>query len=590
MLAGLEQVAELIFLELGHVGQKIDPDDARILAALRRVEQDVFAVGRPGDAAHLPVAEEADGACRTTRRWHDKDVHERPRIEHGESDILAIGRPDRARAVAFVGRNGTGEDGAIAPAGECHDVQFAIVEDIGGGFAVGRISRGRSDAVLRQHGLASARDIIFDQAMIEPAFGNDERAAAVGRPRHFALRAGGGGDALARATVLGRGGEDVAVADHGELLPVGRERETLKAGERLVPFRRGAGGPAQGDRHGGGVAGRGIEAPHAEIAFEHDFLAVRRHGRVEQAAIGEARQLLGRGTFADADPPQILDAAARRHIDDAAAIAAPHRPGMFLAAGEQAAIGPTLSDGLEPQLGLVDMAGAVAPPLPATQAACVEHEHRPVGRRGCLKFREECLARDLHRGSAIGGDAENIGLPRDILHAAREIEIFAVGRPGVELLARLGIGQPGHHAAGEIEHIEVRAATARRSEGEAGAVGRIQRAAFGGGIGDERVGDAAARRDFPDIAARGKRDQAAIGRQARLGQSRPRDLCTERRRGENGRGEEARSRQRQAWKGHSKSPFCGSDAIKRFVIRKEDATKRKSVRLTSGDAAVLGWV
>ena len=281
LLAGLEQIVELVFLELRHLGQEIDPHDPRILAALRGVEQDVFAVGRPGDATHLPVAEEADRPRCAACCGHDVDVHEGARVEHGEGDILAVGRPDRARAVALVGRDGAGEDDPVGSGGarttKRDDVEFAIVEHIGGGLAVGGVGRGGGNATLCQHRIAPARHIIFDQAMIEPAFGNDERAAAVGRPGDFALRARGGGDALAGAAVLGGGGEHLAMADDGHLLSVRRKRKTLEAAERLVPFRGGAGGTAQGDRHGGSLAGRGIEAPYAEIAFEHDSRAIRGH-------------------------------------------------------------------------------------------------------------------------------------------------------------------------------------------------------------------------------------------------------------------------------------------------------------------------
>ena len=225
------------------------------------------------------------------------------------------------------------------------------------------------------------------------------------------------------------------------------------------------------------------------------------------------------------------------------------------------------------------MAGAVAPPLPAADAACVNDERAAVGRGCCLEFGEEFLAADLHRRAAIGADAEDVGLARDILHAAGEIEIFAIGRPGVELLARLGIGQSRHRAAGEIEHIDVLAAAARRGEGEPRAVGGVKRAALGRAIGDQEARDAAACRDFPDIPARGEGDQAAVGRQARLGEGGPikgrlGDLRARRRCGQSSRREQAASRQRQASKCHQKGPFFNSVEIK--GLRSEKLTQQSA--------------
>ncbi|MCY1170239.1 hypothetical protein D9M73_103020 [compost metagenome] len=278
LFARLEQVAELVLAEFRHVRQQIHADDARVFAALRGVKQDVLAVGRPGDAAHFAIAEEADRPRRTARRRNDMDVHEGPRIAQREGDILAIGRPGRARPLTTVGGDCACEQRAIGATCPKRDqVQFAVVEHIGHRLSVGGVGRHRRDAVRSQHRLATAGDIIFDQRMVEPAFGDDQSPAAVGRPHHFALGPRRVGDALRRAAILGRCRKDFAVADHRDLLPVARDRQAAEALQLLVATRCRAGGPAQRDRHRVRLAGRGIIAPHAEIALEYDRRSVRCH-------------------------------------------------------------------------------------------------------------------------------------------------------------------------------------------------------------------------------------------------------------------------------------------------------------------------
>ncbi|MCY1170238.1 hypothetical protein D9M73_103010 [compost metagenome] len=129
------------------------------------------------------------------------------------------------------------------------------------------------------------------------------------------------------------------------------------------------------------------------------------------------RQLFGRCALTQPDAPQIFGAAARAHIDDAAAIAAPHRPGVLLAAGQQTAIGAAFGDGLQPQLGLIDMRRAVAPPLAAAQAARVDRQRGAVGRGRGLELGEIFLTADLHRRAACGRDPVDIRLPPDIGNA-----------------------------------------------------------------------------------------------------------------------------------------------------------------------------
>ncbi len=46
---GFEEVAELIFAELRQVRNEIDPRHVRLFAALGGIEQEILAVGRPGD-------------------------------------------------------------------------------------------------------------------------------------------------------------------------------------------------------------------------------------------------------------------------------------------------------------------------------------------------------------------------------------------------------------------------------------------------------------------------------------------------------------------------------------------------------------
>ena len=73
-------------------------------------------------------------------------------------------------------------------------------------------------------------------------------------------------------------------------------------------------------------------------------------------------------------------------------------------------------------------------------------------------------------------------------------------------------------------------AGARGDEGEAGAVGRVERARFFGGVGDEEVRFAAGGGDGPDVAAGGEGDFLAVGGEGGLGEGGQRCLrgCGER--------------------------------------------------------------
>ena len=202
---------------------------------------------------------------------------------------------------------------------------------------------------------------------------------------------------------------------------------------------------------------------------------------------------------------------------------------------------PDSGDGLEPELGLVDVGVAVAPPLGAADAFGDEGEVLAVGRGSAFELVEVALATDFERGAAGGADAEDVALAGDVVDGGGEVEPFAVGGPGVERFGGVGVGEAGELAGGEGEDVDVAHAGAGGDEGEAGAIGGVEGPRLGGGMGDEEVGFAAGGGYGPDVAAGDEGDLAAIGGDGGLAERREGGLgeggCGDQEGGREGKGE-----------------------------------------------------
>src|SRR5206468_855601 len=118
-----------------------------------------------------------------------------------------------------------------------------------------------------------------------------------------------------------------------------------------------------------------IELPNLEIALEHDRLAIVCDGRPQHATAGELCHLLrlAGGSLR----PDILRAAAVRHEVEGAAIGHPHRPVITAVQVYELRVGAFLAD---PDLRLIEVAVAVAPPLGIAIAASRECDRHSVRR------------------------------------------------------------------------------------------------------------------------------------------------------------------------------------------------------------------
>src|ERR1700728_1506506 len=108
----------------------------------------------------------------------------------------------------------------------------------------------------------------------------------------------------------------------------------------------------------------------------------------------------------------------------------------------------------------------------------------------------------------------------DVVNGGREINPLAVAGPAVELVGLIAPGEAAQIAGGEGEDVDVAATGARGDEGKLRAIGRVDGSRFRRWIGNEQMRFAAGCGDSPDIAARGKGDLMAVGRERRLGKRR----------------------------------------------------------------------
>jgi hypothetical protein len=187
-------------------------------------------------------------------------------------------------------------------------------------------------------------------------------------------------------------------------------------------------------------------------------------------------------------------------------------------AGMSSVGGRRRRDGLEPELGLVDVGFAVAPPLAARDALGHQCDRLAVGRRRGLELVEIALVGNFQRSATARTDTEDIALVGDVVGRGGEVEPLAIARPGVERDGRVGVRDALERAGGEGEDVDVVGAGAGGLEGEVLAVGGVERARLVGGAGDEKMGLAAGGGRGPDVAAGGEGDLAAVRRDGGCGE------------------------------------------------------------------------
>ena len=164
------------------------------------------------------------------------------------------------------------------------------------------------------------------------------------------------------------------------------------------------------------------------------------------------------------------------------------------------------------------MTVAVAPPLRAGVGARGDRQH-VAGRRGHGEvFGGVAVRRHRHRRAALGVHAVDIEHARELVAVRREVQPLRIRRPAGHELGRVVEGQAREITGRQPEQVDVAAAGARRGEGEALAVGRIQRPRLGRRVRHEQAGVAAARGHFPDVAAAHEGDGHAVGRHAGFAQ------------------------------------------------------------------------
>ena len=121
------------------MGEEVDAGDLDLLAALGGVEDEVAAVGGPGDfGAGFAVGEEADGSGGAAGDGDDGDVAEGAAVVFGVGDPLAVAGEGEGGADESAGDEDFVFDGSVGFGRKGEEVEFFVVADEGDGFAVGR--------------------------------------------------------------------------------------------------------------------------------------------------------------------------------------------------------------------------------------------------------------------------------------------------------------------------------------------------------------------------------------------------------------------------------------------------------------------
>ncbi len=335
--------------------------------------------------------------------------------------------------------------------------------------------------------LGGGVEVVFVQAGAAVALAAIDDAGGVGGPVGVGLGGVGAGDALGLATVFGGGGKDVAVGYDGDLFTIRGEGKAGPLGEGGVGGAGGAGCASEGDLDRLGFAGGGVHGPDAEVALEEDGLAVVADGGPEDAAVGEVSELR-RFAGRDVGAVEVLSAGMVGHEVEVFAVRRPHGPRVFAGGGEELAVGAGGGEGFEPDLGLVDVGVTVAPPLRGADAFGDEGDLGAVGGGGGLEFVEVAVAGDFEGGATGRADSVDVSQAGDVGGGRGEVEPLTVAGPGVEVVGCVGVGDALGLAGGEGEDVGVAEAGAGGDEGEASAVGGVEGARLGGGVGDEQVG------------------------------------------------------------------------------------------------------
>ena len=176
----------------------------------------------------------------------------------------------------------------------------------------------------------------------------------------------------------------------------------------------------------------------------------------------------------------------------------------------------------EPQLGLVEVRVALAPPLAGAVAAGRERHALAVGRRRGEELAGVAVGADGHRRAAVAPHAIEVVHPRDVAAGRREVQPLAVARPPVQPLQPIVERHLFEGAGRKREDVDVAAAGAIRNERQPLAVRRIERPRLGRLVRDEQARIAAGGRHGPDVAARDHRDLGAIRGDRRFGKRRQR--------------------------------------------------------------------
>ena len=233
----------------------------------------------------------------------------------------------------------------------------------------------------------------------------------------------------------------------------------------------------------GRLTGLQVELPDAEIALEYDGAPICRNRGPDYPAAGEFGDLPGRST-GQRTLPDVLCAAAVGHVVKALAVVRPHRPGLLGAAVRHALVYRRRALPPQPDLGFVQVAVPLPPPLAAGHAARRKRQRPAVGCGRREVLRGVPIGAHLHGSAALARDAVDVVHPRDIARRGREVHPAAVGRPAFHQLARIIERQALQLAAGKGQEVDIAVAGAHRAEGQVFAVGRVMRRKLGGRVRD----------------------------------------------------------------------------------------------------------
>ena len=314
-------------------------------------------------------------------------------------------------------------------------MQFTPLMDVSDLFSIPRpnriLIRPRAAGQLR---LAFRREVPAEDVGGATAVGKVKDVCVIRCPGDGAFVGDGVSDLRRAASILCGSAKISPWAMNAIFFPSG---ESARSRNPVVILRCVVAGPPEFPATGSparGATGGEVEFPNAKLAFENDRFAIGGDGRPENAAIGEVRHLLRRGS--GRHPPDVLGTGFLGHEEQFFTVGGPRRLQVLRVVIDKGVIGrrrvarPGRRHERNPRL--IDMGVSPAPPL-ITGYTTADESDGVVGRI----WQRLGLIGLAIRGNGCRGSTSRVN-PVEIVHSPHirpvgsEVEIFAVGRSRIQ--------------------------------------------------------------------------------------------------------------------------------------------------------------